>query len=97
MYSQNVDFVVTTLKKLKSLSRQKQSVEAHKYSCGYATDGSLFIQPEKLKTSVLVTEIFLFSPKGGSLYHLVSDPQHLPQPRAEGTAPQRPMLGNSEL
>lgn len=45
MYIQNRGFVVTALKKLKSLSRQKQSVEAHKYLCGYATDGSLFIQP----------------------------------------------------
>lgn len=44
MYSQNLGFVVTTLKKLKSLSRREQSVEAHKYSCGYATDGNLFIQ-----------------------------------------------------
>lgn len=46
MYSQSTGFVVTSLKKLKSLSRQKQSVEAHKYSCGYATDGRLFMQPQ---------------------------------------------------
>lgn len=45
MYSQSMGFVVTPLKELKSLSRQEQSVEGHKYSCGYATDGSLFIQP----------------------------------------------------
>jgi len=46
MYSQNMGFVVTALKKLKSLSRQKQSVGAHKYSCGDATDGSLFVLPQ---------------------------------------------------
>ena len=46
MYLQFIGFVVTTLKKQKSLSRQKQSVEAHKNSCGYATDGSLFIKPQ---------------------------------------------------
>lgn len=95
MYSQNMGFVVTPLKKLKSLSRQKRSVEAHKYSCGYATDGSLFIQ--QLKASVLLPETFLFSPTGGSLYHLAGDPEHLSQPKAEGNAPRRAMLGNSEL
>lgn len=45
---ENTGFVVTPLKKLESLSRQKQSVEAHKHSCGHATDGSLFIQPRLL-------------------------------------------------
>lgn len=57
MYSQNMGLVVTPLKKLKCLSRQKQSVEAHKYSCGYATDGSPFIQPR-------------FSTEGFSLWFL---------------------------
>lgn len=57
----------------------------------------LYSHSTKLKASLLVCEIFLFSPMGGSLYHLAGDPQHLPQPRAEGNAPQRPMLGNSEL
>lgn len=47
MRSENMGFVVTPLKKLKCLSRQKQSVEAHKYSCGCATDGSLFMQPQR--------------------------------------------------
>lgn len=45
----------------------------------------------------LVHETFLFSPMGGSLYHLAGDPEHLSQPRAEGNAPQGAMLANSEL
>lgn len=95
MCSKNMGFVVTPLKKLKSLSRQKQSVEAHKYSCGYATDGSPF--HTATEGFSLGSETFLFSPTGGSLYHLAGDPEHLSQPRAEGNAPQRAMLGNSEL
>lgn len=51
----------------------------------------------KLKTSVLVRETFLFSPMGSSFFHLAGDPEHLSQPRAEENAPQRAMLGNSEL
>lgn len=51
----------------------------------------------KLKASLSVPETFLFSPTGGSLHHLAGDPEHLSQPRAEGNAPPRVMLGNSEL
>lgn len=43
--TKNTGFVVAPLKKVKSLSRREQSVEAHKYSCGRATDGSFFIEP----------------------------------------------------
>lgn len=87
--SQNRGFVVTPLKKLKSLSRQKQSAEAHKYLCGYGRRWQPFSYSHsaELKASVLVHEIFLFSPMGGALYHLAGDPEHLSPPKAEGNAP----------
>lgn len=89
IYSQNRGFVVTPLKKLKSLSRQKQSAEAHKYLCGYGRRWQPFSYSHstELKASVLVHEIFLFSPMGGALYHLAGDPEHLSPPKAEGNAP----------
>lgn len=83
--------MAATLKKVKSLSRREQSVEAHKYSCGHSTDGSGGLK------LVSIPETFLSPPRGGSLYHLAGDPEHLYGPRAEGISPQRAMLANSEL
>lgn len=70
--------VVTPLKKVKSLSRREQSVEAHKYPCGHATDGSLFIEPQ-FETECLSQFLkhLVSPPMGGSLDHLAGDPEHL--------------------
>lgn len=93
----NTGFVVAALKKVKSLSRREQSVRAHKYSCGHATDGCFSIEPQFETECSSRPETFRAPPMGGFLYHLAGDPEHLYGPRAEGISPQRAMLANSEL
>lgn len=82
--------------KLKFLSRQKQSVEAHKYVCGQMAAVSNS-RSSQLKASVLANETFLFSPMRGSLYPLAGDPECRSQPRAEESSPWRAVSGNPEL
>lgn len=90
-------FVVATLMKVKSLSRREQSVRAHKYSCGHATDGCFSIEPQFETERSSRPETFRAPPNG----RFPLPPRRWPwaSVRAEswGVSPQRAMLANSEL